>query len=64
MFASGGPYAFVKTSLAYIDDQGSVSSGLFGASDLRWQSRLAPVGVDLLRAAGCGDARGAGVAAP
>jgi hypothetical protein len=38
MFASGGPYAFVKTCLAYIADQGSVSSGLFGASDLKWQN--------------------------
>ncbi len=38
MFASGGPYAFVKTSLAYLSDQGSVSSGLFGATDLKWQN--------------------------
>jgi 4-amino-4-deoxy-L-arabinose transferase-like glycosyltransferase len=40
MLASGGPYAFVKTSLDYLSDQGSVSSGLFGASDLKWQNTV------------------------
>jgi hypothetical protein len=38
MIASGGPFAFVKTSLDYIADQGSVSSALFGASELKWQN--------------------------
>lgn len=38
MWASGGPYAFVKTSLDYISDQASGTSGLFGATDLKWQT--------------------------
>lgn len=38
MLASGGPYAYIKTSLDYLSDQASVSSGLFGAGDSRWQN--------------------------
>jgi hypothetical protein len=38
MFASGGPPAFLKTSMDYVSDQASVSSGLFGASEHRWQN--------------------------
>ena len=38
MFASGGPVQYVKACLDYISDQASVGSGLFGASDSRWQA--------------------------
>jgi hypothetical protein len=38
MLASGGPGNFVKACLDYLTDQASVSSGLFGASDRRWQT--------------------------
>ena len=37
MLASGGPVEYVRACLNYIVDQGSVSSGLFGASQGRWQ---------------------------
>ncbi len=35
--ASGGPVSFVRACLEYVTDQASVSSGLFGATDRRWQ---------------------------
>lgn len=38
MMASGGPATYVKANLDYIADQGSVSSGLFGALAERWQT--------------------------
>jgi hypothetical protein len=38
MIASGGPLTFIRTCLDYVTDQASVSSGLFGASDRRWQT--------------------------
>jgi hypothetical protein len=38
MFASGGPITYVKANLDYIADQASVSSGLFGAVPVRWQT--------------------------
>jgi hypothetical protein len=38
MIASGGPATFIKASLDYVADQASVTSGLFGASDRRWQT--------------------------
>jgi hypothetical protein len=38
MLASGGPTAFVRACLDYVADQASVSSGLFGADDRRWQT--------------------------
>jgi 4-amino-4-deoxy-L-arabinose transferase-like glycosyltransferase len=38
MFASGGPVSYVKANLDYIADQASVSSGLFGAVPVRWQT--------------------------
>lgn len=38
MMASGGPASFVRACLDYVTDQASVSSGLFGASDRRWQT--------------------------
>lgn len=38
MLASGGPAAYVSANLQYIGDQASVSSGLFGAVPLRWQT--------------------------
>ena len=34
--ASGGPIAFIHTTLNYLSDQASVGSGLFGASDRNW----------------------------
>jgi hypothetical protein len=40
MIASGGPVTFVKACLDYVTDQASVSSGLFGATDRRWQTTL------------------------
>ncbi|MGO9255546.1 MAG: hypothetical protein ACLQU1_04490 [Bryobacteraceae bacterium] len=38
MFASGGPIDYVKACLNYISDQASVSSGIFGATESRWQT--------------------------
>ena len=38
MFASGGPAAYVTANLDYLADQASVSSGLFGAVPVRWQT--------------------------
>lgn len=38
MMASGGPAAFVKACLNYVTDQATTSSGLFGATDRRWQT--------------------------
>jgi hypothetical protein len=38
MIASGGPATFIRACLDYVTDQASVSSGLFGASDRRWQT--------------------------
>lgn len=38
MIASGGPFAYVKTSVDYLSDQASGTSGLFGATDLKWQT--------------------------
>lgn len=38
MIASGGPFAYIRTSLDYLSDQASVSSGLFGATELKWQT--------------------------
>jgi hypothetical protein len=38
MLASGGPIAFIRACLDYTTDQASVSSGLFGAGDRRWET--------------------------
>ena len=38
MLASGGPGQYVKACMDYLSDQASVSSGLFGASDSRWNA--------------------------
>ncbi len=38
MLASGGPADYVKACLDYLSDQASVSSGLFGAAESRWQT--------------------------
>ena len=38
MIASGGPARYFQACLDYISDQASVTSGLFGASESRWQT--------------------------
>ena len=38
MLASGGPVQYVNASLAYLSDQASVSSGLFGATEAKWMT--------------------------
>ena len=38
MLASGGPIAYIQSNLAYITDQASVSSPLFGAATEKWQT--------------------------
>ncbi len=38
MIASGGPVSYIQANLNYIADQGSVSSGVFGAAAEKWQT--------------------------
>jgi len=37
MFESGGPRSYVQTCAEYLADQSALTSGLFGADDVRWQ---------------------------
>jgi hypothetical protein len=36
MLASGGPLTYIRANLAYVADQSSMTSGLFGATDGQW----------------------------
>ena len=38
MFASGGPQAYIRACLAYLNDQASQTSGLFGAVPEKWHT--------------------------
>jgi hypothetical protein len=38
MLASGGPVSYIRANLDYIADQASVSSSLFGAVPVKWQT--------------------------
>lgn len=37
LISSGGPVAYVRVTLTYLDDQASLTSGLFGATGTEWQ---------------------------